>query len=45
MANSQVRKLLAPEKNAASSGNDYASSTIKNGNANAINYFAIRYNK
>lgn len=36
---------LMPTKNAASSGNDYDSSTIKNGNANAINYFAIRYNK
>lgn len=37
---------LMPERNAASSGNDYDSSTIKNGDAtNAVNYFAIRYNK
>lgn len=45
LGHEKVYVRLAPEKNAASSGNDYASSTIKNGNANAINYFAIRYNK
>ena len=36
---------LMPSENKASSGNDYDSSTIVNGNGNAINYFAIRYNK
>ena len=37
---------LMPERNAASSGNDYDRSSIQNGvGSNAINYFAIRYNK
>ena len=36
---------LMPCENKASSGNDYDSSTIVNGNGNAINYFAVRYNK
>lgn len=46
LGHDQVFIRLMPTENKASSGNDYDSSTIKNGTgANAVNYFAIRYNK
>lgn len=45
LGHEKVYIRLMPTRNAASSGNDYDASSIKNGNANAINYFAIRYNK
>lgn len=45
LGHEQVYIRLMPCENKASSGNDYDSSTIVNGNGNAINYFAIRYNK
>lgn len=45
LGHEQVYIRLMPYENKASSGNDYDTSTISNGNANAINYFAIRYNK
>lgn len=45
LGHERVYIRLMPCENKASSGNDYDSSTIVNGNGNAINYFAIRYNK